>query len=222
MIATFMCLQPGTPFVYQGQELGMLNVPADDWEISDFRDLETLNHWSALSKTCSEDSVMAKMTKAEYRKKSRDNARTPMQWDGSANAGFTSEHVQPWIRTNPSYRTHNIHVADQISDPNSVFTYWSCLLDLRKKYKDLFVYGMIDFDMHKHQQDEEVMQYTRKIESGEQALVICNWSAKKVSRRVDGFEKMAAILGNYGSSEVIIGDNFIELRPWETVVILGS
>ena len=124
MLATFLHLLQGTPYIYQGEEIGMTNVAFDS--IDDYRDIATRNVYRELveERGMDRDEVMARM-----HRKSRDNARTPMQWDDSANAGFTTG--EPWIKVNPNYPA--INVAQALADPDSVFHYYRRLIRLRKE-----------------------------------------------------------------------------------------
>jgi oligo-1,6-glucosidase len=120
-IATVLHLQRGTPYVYQGEELGMTNMPFE--HIDDFRDIESLNHYAeAIAAGQDPDEVLTAM-----RIKSRDNARTPMQWDASPNAGFTSG--EPWIAVNPNHV--EINAEAEVDDPDSVFNHYRRLIELR-------------------------------------------------------------------------------------------
>ena len=226
MLATFMALQSGTLFIYQGQELGMVNIPKTaSWTIGDYRDLETLNHWHELLNTPAGDHDVEEKrqaeAQAEYLKKSRDNSRTPMQWDASAHAGFTSGSSQPWIKINPSYQT-GLHAANQLEDPDSPYRYWSRLLALRKKYPDIFVYG--DFKIDDNDDDEEVLRYERIGDSGERVVVLCNWTEKNgIERTVEAGMKI--LEGSYGVNTVGIengggsdGRVVVRFRPWEAIV----
>ncbi|KAE8331405.1 glycoside hydrolase superfamily [Aspergillus sergii] len=136
MLATLLGTQSGTVFIYQGQELGMPNVP-QDWPLENYRDIETLNHWKGLTSSHPEDTGIHQRALVEYRLKSRDNSRTPMQWDDSPNAGFST--AEPWIPVHGDYATLN--AALQAEDPASVYSYWSMMLGLRKQYADILVYG---------------------------------------------------------------------------------
>jgi len=124
-------MMKGTPYIYQGQELGMTNYPFTD--VSEFRDIESIN-------ACHEWVDSGRATYEEFWPclvfKSRDNARTPMQWDDSENAGFTTG--KPWINVNPNYKT--INAKAQMNDPDSVFSYYKKLIALRKQY-DVVAYG---------------------------------------------------------------------------------
>ncbi len=127
LLATFVHMQQGTPYIYQGEEIGMTNVAFES--IDDYRDVETLNMYKEMVNEKGVDPEdMLKILHA----KSRDNARTPMQWDDSDQAGFTAG--TPWIKVNPNYK--EINVAQALADKNSIFYYYQKLLRLRKEKSD--------------------------------------------------------------------------------------
>jgi oligo-1,6-glucosidase len=163
LLATFLHTLHGTPYIYQGEELGMTNVhfPA----IEDYRDIETLNFYREAVEQRGFDPAQAL---AAIHVKSRDNARTPVQWDGSDNAGFTTG--TPWIKVNPNYRYINAEKAR--SDPDSVFHYYRKLIQLRRKHP-IIVYGSYDLICEAH---EQIYAYTRTLKD-ERLLVILNFSA---------------------------------------------
>ncbi|OBT99448.1 hypothetical protein VE01_02904 [Pseudogymnoascus verrucosus] len=217
MLATFLALQSGTVFVYQGQELAMKNVPAE-WTIDDFRDIETLNHWHELLAAYPDDKERQAVAMQEYRIKSRDNARTPMQWNKSAHAGFTTGE-KPWINVHGDYETWNAEA--QVNQPDSVYHYWAKLLKLRLKLKDVIVYG--DF-IPVGTAHNDVFAYMRSTPGSEgAALVVANFRAEAVSWKVPTeVEPFASegqkIIGNYETGPTISGGDTIELRPFEAVV----
>ena len=163
MLATFIHLQQGTPYIYQGEEIGMTNVAFDS--INDYRDIESLNLYKELveEKGWNPETVLAMV-----RAKGRDNARTPMQWDDSAHAGFTTG--TPWIKENPNYPAINVKQA--LADRNSIFYYYQTLLRLRKE-NPVFVYGSYDLILDA---DEAIYAFTRTMEN-DRLLVILNFTA---------------------------------------------
>lgn len=161
MLATFTHLLQGTPYAYQGDEIGMTNVPFDS--IDDYRDIETRNLYHALVE---EKGMTPQETLAIIHAKSRENARTPMQWDDSAQAGFTSG--TPWIKVNPNYQTINVKQA--LADSNSIFYYYQQLIRLRKE-NPVIVYGRYEPILNDH---EEIYTFTRTFE-GDRLLVILNF-----------------------------------------------
>ncbi|SEA83102.1 oligo-1,6-glucosidase [Pseudobutyrivibrio sp. ACV-2] len=168
-IATVLHMMQGTPYIYQGEELGMTNYPFTS--IDECRDIESINAFKELINA-------GKLTKeqmiAGIAAKGRDNARTPMQWDDSDNAGFTAG--TPWINVNPNYKT--INAKAELEDENSVFNYYKKLISLRRKseWSDIIVYGtyrLLDED------DESVFAYTRQLDE-KKLIVICNMTGKEV------------------------------------------
>ena len=126
MLAICLHMMQGTPYIYQGEELGMTNVPFESLE--DYRDIESFNSYKQLveiEKTVKHEDMLRYL-----RKSSRDNARTPMQWDETIHAGFSDQ--EPWIMVNPNYLTLN--ASAQLSDPNSIFYTYQKLIQLRKDY----------------------------------------------------------------------------------------
>ncbi len=162
LLATFLHTLKGTPYVYQGEEIGMTNVAFDD--IAEYRDVETRNMYRIFVEERGMDpgKVMA-MVHA----KSRDNARTPMQWDASANAGFSTG--SPWLKVNPNYST--INVARDLGDPDSILQYYRALIRLRKEHP-VIVYGRYDLILESH---EQIYAYTRSWKD-ERLLVVLNFT----------------------------------------------
>jgi oligo-1,6-glucosidase len=200
MLATVLHLHRGTPYVYQGEELGMTNAPFDD--ISDLRDIESLNHYaSAITAGAAPADVFAGL-----RAMSRDNARTPMQWDASPHAGFTTG--TPWIAVNPNFT--EINAAAAVADEGSVFHYYRRLIALRHD-EPVVVYG--DFTMLLAD-DPVVYAFTRRLDDVE-LLVLGNFSAEPSPADVPSAGEWAAaplVLANYPPDGV---SSRLVLRPWE-------
>lgn len=187
MLATCIHMMQGTPYVYQGEELGMTNAYFDS--IDDYRDIESLNAY----KDITENANVAPEQMIEYLKNvSRDNARTPMQWDDSVNAGFTDG--TPWIKVNDNYKA--INAKSQINDPDSVFSYYKQLIKLRHE-NDIIVYG--DYELLEPSSDENFI-YTRKHED-KTLLVMCNFTDKEINVSDDTYDKLpqnaAVLISNY-------------------------
>jgi oligo-1,6-glucosidase len=166
MLATCLYMMQGTPFIYQGEELGMTNMAFENLE--DYRDIETLN---AYQEIVVKQGVDPQMMMEYIHRKSRDNARTPMQWNDSKNAGFTIG--DPWIKVNPNYK--EINAENAISNPKSIFNYYRNLIQLRKQY-EIIVYGNYDLLLP---DDPQLYIYTRKL-GNRKLLVICNFSNETV------------------------------------------
>ncbi|KAK7229855.1 hypothetical protein V2G26_002025 [Clonostachys chloroleuca] len=214
MFATFLCFQSGTVFVYQGQELGMANMP-ESWDISEHRDLETLNHWEELNQISPSDAAALASARKEYQLKSRDHARTPVQWDSSANAGFTTG--TPWIRVNDDYTVYN--AESQVSTPGSIFEYWRSSLALRKELRDFIIYGdfeLIDAD------NEDIFTYSRR-NNGQKATVVCNFRETKVVWAVPpstALRSSKVLLSNYPEAD--LSKETLVLRPFEAFVCMSN
>lgn len=161
MLATCLHMLQGTPYIYQGEELGMTNYPFQSPD--DFRDIESIN---AYREWCSEGRLSHEVFWPCITFKSRDNARTPMQWDDSAQAGFTTG--TPWLAVNPNYTEINAKV--ETADVNSVFHYYKKLITLRKE-NPVVVYGRYEALM---EDSEELFVYTRELDD-EKLLVVCSF-----------------------------------------------
>ncbi|OPA78540.1 glucohydrolase [Paenibacillus selenitireducens] len=161
MLATALHMLQGTPFIYQGEELGMTNVKFPS--IDDYRDIETLNMYHQRVMV---DGVDAGKVMASIHAKGRDNARTPMQWSSKTHGGFTSG--IPWLKTNPNYDV--IHAEEALRDRDSVFYFYQRLIQLRKQHS-IIVYGSCQIydEAHPH-----VYAYTRTFEEN-QLFVVCNF-----------------------------------------------
>ena len=202
MLATCLHMMQGTPYVYQGEELGMTNMRFSD--LSECDDIEEKNIYVDLvtdAKVYTHDQMMDIISR-----KGRDNARTPMQWDSSENAGFTTG--TPWFGVNPNYKT--INAAAQVEDPESIYNYYKKLIQLRKQ-EEVIVYGTFD---GLEDADENLYVYTRTL-GDKKLLVICNFTEKELdvpASLADMVKENQGILvGNYKESSE-------KIRPYEAVV----
>ena len=203
MLATCIHMMQGTPYVYQGEELGMTNCPFNT--LDNFRDLESINAFHELTEQgkMTEEDMMAAIG---Y--KGRDNARTPMQWDDSAYAGFST--ATPWIMVNPNYT--KINAKDQINREDSVFKYYQKLIKLRHE-SELIVYGTYDLILD---DDKDIYAYIRTL-GDEKLIVYCNFSEN--TREVElpeEFTNGKVLISNYIDAKV---NHKITLRPYEAIVI---
>ena len=203
MLATCIHMMQGTPYVYQGEELGMTNCPFNTLE--NFRDLESINAFHELTEQgkMTEEDMMAAIG---Y--KGRDNARTPMQWDDSAYAGFST--ANPWIMVNPNYT--KINAKDQINREDSVFKYYQKLIKLRHE-SELIVYGTYDLILD---DDKDIYAYIRTL-GDEKLIVYCNFSEN--TREVElpeEFVNKKVLISNYSDAKA---NPKITLRPYEAIVI---
>lgn len=206
LLATFLHTLQGTPYVYQGEEIGMTNVAFES--IEDYRDIETCNMYREYVEERGYDPQAVLVT---IHAKSRDNARTPVQWDAGAQAGFTSG--TPWIKVNPNYRT--INVAQALADPDSILHYYRRLIQLRKE-NPIIVYGRYDLIVDA---DEQVYAYTRTLPD-DRLLVILNFSADTPVFALPGhigFSAHDLLIANY-PVEPSDDIRLLTLRPYEARV----
>ena len=200
MLAAVLHGMQGTPYIYQGEELGMTNVRFPD--ISDYRDVETTNmYYARTAGGYTEDEVMRSIYA-----KSRDNARTPMQWDTEVNAGFTKG--IPWIAVNPNYT--EINAEEERKDPNSVYQFYRGLIRLRKEHP-VFVDGKFELLLP---EDEQIFAYTRT-DGNTRMLVCANFTEAPAScPLLQEWKRAEVLIHNY---EKKIEE---ELKPYEAVILV--
>lgn len=207
MLATCLHMMKGTPYIYQGEEIGMTNAGFND--IADYRDIETLNKYRELVE---EKGLDPQDALEVIKPRSRDNARTPMQWDDSANAGFTTG--IPWIKVNPNYKEINVKKA--LADRHSVFYHYQKLIALRHE-KDIVKYGTFELVWP---DDERVFAYVRRYE-GETWLIACNFTDKRVTVALP--EPLASaeyrvILANRDGAVGPTPQQTLALEPYDAIV----
>ena len=197
MLATMLHGMQGTPYIYQGEELGMTNIQLP---IEEHVDLETLNVYKErLEQGCDPEKVMASI-----HARSRDNGRTPIQWTKGKNAGFTTG--TPWVPVNPNYPEINAEAA--LADENSVFHYYRKLIELRKTY-DVFRRGSFTL---LDPEDEKIFAYTRDTEQ-EHMLVVCNFTDETLTLDApEAFCGARMLLSNYAEDSDF-------LRPYEAAIL---
>ena len=203
-IATMLHMMQGTPYVYQGEELGMTNCPFGT--IDNYRDIESINAYRELTGTGLREKEEL-LDCIAY--KSRDNARTPMQWTGGKNAGFTSG--TPWIMVNPNYQT--INAEAELQDPDSVFHHYQKLISLRRHspWSDLIVYGHYRLLAP---EDPNVYSYIRESDAGK-LLIVCNLSPEPVSFRIPEDVLWSEAVPIVGSASL---GRILKLQPWQAEV----
>ena len=199
MLASLLFGLQGTPYIYQGQELGMINVR---YPLEEYRDIETLGMYRKYKALGWPEEKILRSIHA----RSRDNARTPMQWSGAENAGFTTG--TPWLKVNPNYKT--INADNQLSDPDSVFSYYQRLIRLRKGHP-VFREGTFRLVLADH---EDIFAYTRTTATA-QLLVVCNFRGADIEDPLAIGE--IPILCNY-PDQPLLG----RLRPYEARIYLRS
>ena len=204
MLATCLHMMQGSPYIYQGEELGMTNYPFRSPD--DFRDIESINAYKewCLSGNVSHEDFWPCIT---FR--SRDNARTPVQWDDSEQAGFTSG--TPWIPVNPNYK--EINAKAETKDPDSVFHYYKKLIALRKE-NPVMVYGKYEPLL---EDSEELFVYTRTLDN-EKLLIVCNFTDQDVAFTMpEEFTGRSCLIANmendYSKGEITI-------KPYEAFVLI--
>ena len=202
MLATLLHGMKGTPYIYQGEELGMTNVRFED--INEYNDIETLNMYKdRISKGYSHDEIMASIYA-----KGRDNARTPMQWDSTENAGFTTG--KPWLKVNKNYKF--INAEDCLQDKDSIFYHYKKLINIRK-HNDTIIYGNYKLLLP---EDKNVFAYSREL-NGDKIVVVCNFYNKEINLNFkEDFNNVEILLSNYKDSSILMKD--LKLRPYEAIM----
>jgi oligo-1,6-glucosidase len=204
MLGTILHMLQGTPYIYQGEEFGMTNYPFT--KLEEYRDIEARNYAAAAARLpdFDQDALMHALANS-----SRDNARTPVQWDDSEHAGFTTG--TPWMPANPNAGTINAKLA--LADDDSVFHYYRRLIQLRHDMP-VVVYGEFELLL---EEDEQIFAYTRTF-GGEQLLVLGNFSNDEVPIPLEDaadWNSQDLLIGNYPVTD---GGMELTLRPWETRV----
>ena len=204
MLAAMYILQCGTPFIYQGQEIGMSNITVD--KIEDYKDVMTFNNWRLFKKLGFSEKRFLKLASEV----SRENARTPVQWNKSANAGFTTG--TPWFKVNDNYK--EINVEDAENDPNSLLNFYRKLINFRKG-NELVIYGKYNEFYHSN---PSLYVYERVLGS-EKLLVVCSFKEHSVKFRAPkGYDlsKGELVASNYSDNKIV--DNGFVTKPYEVRV----
>jgi oligo-1,6-glucosidase len=211
MLANLVHFMEGTPYIYQGEELGMTNLDIESLE--DLKDLESLNAWRDLVE---EKKVFSKEHMMEaIRRKGRDNARSPMQWDDTKKAGFTSG--TPWLKVNSNYP--EINAADQVKNEDSVFHYYRKLISLRRELP-VMVYGKTNLLFPDH---EEIFAWER-ILGDERLIVVNNFTKNTVTvdlREAVEREEFTLYLSNYKDFKMSESGSY-QLRAYESFVLFNE
>ncbi len=202
MLGTLLHGMKGTPYIYQGEELGMTNIRLEN--IEDYNDIESINMYKdRIKKGYSHEEIMNSIYK-----KGRDNGRTPMQWDDSENAGFTTG--KPWLSINENYK--EINAKKSLEDKNSVFYHYKKLIEIRKS-NETIIYG--DYKLL-CEDDKNIFAYIREL-NGDKILVVCNFYEKEVEFKYDKeFKNAEILLSNYTDSSLAIDK--LKLRPYEAIM----
>ena len=207
MLATSIHMMSGTPYVYQGEEIGMTNPGFES--IEEYRDVESINYFNILK----EEGIDKKEIMEILKSKSRDNSRTPVQWNEEKNSGFTTG--TPWINIANNYRKINVERA--LENKDSVFYHYKKLIELRKN-EDVIAYGDYIQLLEDH---PKVYAYERNY-NGEKLLVINNFYGEEclvdLSKEIEGLENYnkSILISNYKDSTLDLLN--LKLRPYESIV----
>lgn len=200
-LASITVMLRGLPFLYQGQEIGMKNCPFES--IDEYDDISTKKQYNyALRDGLSEAEAMQMC-----HRQSRDNARTPMQWDSTANAGFTTG--KPWLKVNPCYK--EINVQSQINDDNSILSFYKKLISIHKQYEDILAFGSFKpiFEEYKN-----IIAFKRTSQNGKTITLICNYQNKPFTLTLDA--SIQKILLSNDKTET--ANNILTLSPYQTII----
>ena len=221
LLALMQTTLSGTLYVYQGEELGMRNVPRSWDPETDYKDIEAINFWKKSQTLYSHDPEKLAYAKTILQRKARDHARTPMQWSNAPNAGFCDEGVTPWMRVNEDYQEFNAEreMADQDEgdDLMSVWKFWKRGLANRKEHKDAFIYG--DYQTV-GEESEQVFGYVRSGDKSGKWLVVLNFSGNEaVWIMPKEVEVEAWVAGNYTNGKPDKKrSGEISLKAWEGIL----
>jgi glycosidase len=213
MLAMISATMTGTLFLYQGQEIGMVNAPRW-WPPEEYKDVRSVNYYKKALERFKDDPKALEAAVASMWGRARDHARLPMQWNDGPNAGFTSPGVTPWMRIHDGWRENN--AEQQMKDHNSLLSFWKRLLQLRKDYKDLFVYGRYKW---LETDDEDVFIYTKEGDSGMKLITVVNMSNKQKT-----WDGLPEILGTNYTTKIFNVEEVDEsiLSPWEGRVYINT
>lgn len=204
MLATIMYLSRGTPFIYQGEEIGMTNYPFK--ELSQINDISTLN---GVKNQINENPLEANKIIDKALMTTRDHPRTMMQWDDSTFAGFSN--VQPWFHVNSNYEI--INASSQMNDPNSIWSHYQKLFSLRRfsKYSKTLIYGTYEMIL---KDDPYLFVYLRKL-NNETLIIIGSFSQEQQCFDIKNYPLEAILIHNYDTLEM--DNQILNLRPYETI-----
>ncbi|GAB1320830.1 Maltase [Madurella fahalii] len=218
LLALMLCSLTGTLFIYQGQEIGTINVPRD-WPISSYRDIESVNFYNTMAAAINNDPAELDYVMRSLQILSRDNARLPMQWDGGAPyAGFTDCKDGAWMRVHDLYG--EINVAKQVKEgEGSVLGFWKRMIRFRKEHAEVLVHGAFEgFGM----EDEKTFVFGKRA-GGKRAAVVLNFTGEDQEVELPDYEGLAFKVGSYDDG-VDDGDGHRarKLRPWEGRLYLAG
>ncbi|KAK0623635.1 glycoside hydrolase superfamily [Immersiella caudata] len=210
MLAMMMTALTGTLFIYQGQEIGMINVPKA-WSIEEYKDIESVNFYKATAESTNNDKETLDYVMKSLQILGRDNARIPMQWDSSPFAGFTNRKEGAWMRVHDLYP--EINVAKQLNDPESTYSFWKSMIRFRRDFRDVLVHGSFEIF---EPDNEETFVFAKK--HGNQTAVVCLNFTNAVQRVEMPTDGLSFRVGNYLDSDALekgLDGTGRVLRPWE-------
>ncbi|KAB5570591.1 alpha-glucosidase [Coniochaeta sp. 2T2.1] len=216
MLATMLCSLTGTLFVYQGQEIGMINVPRS-WPIEEYKDIESINFHKLMKETTGDDAAAMKYVMDSINILGRDNARVPMHWDDSAHAGFTDRPEGGWMRVHDLYP--EINVAKQEKERDSVLAFWRDMIKFRKEHADVLIYGGFEvFELD----NEKTFVFAKKAQQGgKKAVVALNFTSEEETVYLPYADEVVFRVGNYADGEAG-QEKQKKLRPWEGRLYLSQ
>ena len=219
MLSMMLCAMTGTLFVYQGQEIGMINIP-EDWSIDELKDIEALNYYRDMEASPDVSPETMDYIKRSIRILGRDNARIPMQWDASAFAGFTDAKEGGWMRVHDLYP--EINVAKQQREPGSALSFWKSMIKFRKAHPETLTYGAFEVF---EPENEQTFVFTKKQNGGTKiAVVALNFTGEEQPVRLP-YDGLSVAVGNY-DDVVAVEKNESgkekKFRPWEGRLYLGE
>jgi alpha-glucosidase len=214
-----LCALTGTLFIYQGQEIGMINVPAS-WPIDAYRDIESVNFYRTMAAQSRDDPAELAYVMRSLQILGRDNARLPMQWDGSEHAGFTDCPRGAWMRVHDLYR--EINVERQVrEDEGSVLGFWKRMIKFRKQHADVLVHGAFEgFGV----EDESTFVFGKRV-GEKRAAVVLNFTREEQEVELPDYEGLVFTVGSYedaAKQEEGAAGRGRKLRPWEGRLYLAG
>jgi alpha-glucosidase len=211
MLATYLLTLSGTPFILMGQEIGMANL-GTEIGIDGYVDVEGRNWYDRVLKERGEGADMSDVLE-QMQQKARDHGRLPMQWNEGPNAGFCDKGRTPWMTLNPDYKDWNVKAQE--GKDGSVLAYWRRLSALRKREKELLVYGRFEM-LPEQKTGEEIIGYERSA-GDRRAVVMLSFAEQPTSLCGDKYARWTTLISNMSTPDV--EEHRITLRPYEARVL---
>ncbi len=218
MLSMMMCALTGTLFIYQGQEIGTVNMPPD-WPIEELKDIEALNFYRSMAASSNNNAETLDYIKRSIQILGRDNARLPMQWDASAFAGFTDSTEGGWMRVHDLYP--QINVAKQQQEPESVLNFWKSMIRFRKSHGDTLTYGAFRLF---EPDNEQTFVFSKTQNGGDRRAVIALNFTSQDQKVILPHDDLKIGVGNYDDVTAVeqrLSGRERRLRPWEGRLYLG-